>query len=1058
MPRQSDTDVLGGLQGLMSSIFDQAQNTVANHKKNCVQLHKLHEQAAKVTEQARNGQAVKLVGERAFTDAFIDMASRVVEIKKGPPAAERVVKFVGSGISARFIVRLLNWLLMGFNAKNKVTRWRVVQIVSELIAHLGELDEDMYTKLRSGLLARVYDKESPVRVQATIALSKLIGTDDADELPDGEPTILQTLIEVLTTDPAPEVRRAALLNVPLLNESTPAILARSRDVDALTRKLVFSTVMAGKLSHPRLLTIAQREKVVKNGLGDREPGVRMAAAKMVTGWFERMLNAEDAEGQPAAAPIQWRGDEGGIMHAFIRFLCLFDVVGLGEAVATDAVLSVLVTKPQYTEAFVFEERYWLDLTPESAVLARIFIEECAANEKADLMESASVPVVTAFAFLLQERYNTMLQRIQGAEMAAGSGISEEQEEELEEEIAKAEVILAELLRISKKLDYMDEIGRRKVFSVVKDMLAHPQLPPGLINHCLDVMLVIMDSERDLIRIVVEIVIDLRDEDAGMEENPNSTMSQSEGDTTTLSAIRSRDRSVRRKGRDEMTAEERMQADVTDMRCLILCIGMLERINGSFEDNSTLEGILADLIIPAVKRKELVMREKGLVALGLCCLIAKNMAVNSFQLFLSQVQAAPEELKLKVLQIVLDILIMYDQEFFGKPNDITPQVITYLLHTLQNEDSHQIQATLCIGLSKLLLAGLVYDEKVLTSLLMAYVSPATAGNLELRQCLSYFFPVYCYSSAENQLRMQKVFNMAFNLMARAYEELEGEQDMVTPQQFGMLFVHWTDPEQLMEGAIQHTTSKNPHVELALDIIMTLYDSERSEEDHKALAQLLQHLKLPADLDDRMIIQLDLLLTHVKGNGTTDDPTIDKALDKFQARFKKTYSKRLPDINRSTYLDEEMLKLYEYVEVDPPEAVIVASSSKTSMASGSTLVPSRSTPKAEAGRTTPTKSQVLQPIGNVVDDEPPISRHVKILTPMKQHEKRSRSPESARKLSSPGNRKRTRSSLVPSSEETDDSGEEDSEDVRRSLLFPPQRRRDSLLSDDDDRNSGADDEDL
>ena len=55
------------------------------------------------------------------------------------------------------------------------------------------------------------------------------------------------------------------------------------------------------------------------------------------------------------------------------------------------------------------------------------------------------------------------------------------------------------------------------------MLAHPQLPPGLINHCLDVILVIMDSERDLIRIVVEIVIDLRDEDAGMDDNPNSTV-------------------------------------------------------------------------------------------------------------------------------------------------------------------------------------------------------------------------------------------------------------------------------------------------------------------------------------------------------------------------------------------------------------------------------------------------------------------------------------------------------------------------------------------------------
>lgn len=43
---------------------------------------------------------------------------------------------------------------------------------------------------------------------------------------------------------------------------------------------------------------------------------------------------------------------------------------------------------------------------------------------------------------------------------------------------------------------------------------------------------------------------------------------------------------------------------------------------TFEENSTLEGILGELIIPAVKRKELLLREKGLISLGLCCLIAK----------------------------------------------------------------------------------------------------------------------------------------------------------------------------------------------------------------------------------------------------------------------------------------------------------------------------------------------------------------------------------------------------------------------------------------------------
>jgi condensin complex subunit 3 len=121
----------------------------------------------------------------------------------------------------------------------------------------------------------------------------------------------------------------------------------------------------------------------------------------------------------------------------------------------------------------------------------------------------------------------------------------------------------------------------------------------------------------------------------------------------------------------------------DVRCLDLCIGMLERVNGvsnrrplfvlqptdlallqTFEENSTLEGILGELIVPAVKRKELVLREKGLVCLGLCCLIARRMALNSFQLFLSQVQTAPEVLKLRVLQVVFDVLMVHEGDFLA----------------------------------------------------------------------------------------------------------------------------------------------------------------------------------------------------------------------------------------------------------------------------------------------------------------------------------------------------------------------------------------------------------
>ena len=45
-----------------------------------------------------------------------------------------------------------------------------------------------------------------------------------------------------------------------------------------------------------------------------------------------------------------------------------------------------------------------------------------------------------------------------------------------------------------------------------------------------------------------------------------------------------------------------------------------------------------------------------------------MAHNSFQLFLSQIQNAPEELKLVVLRVVFDLLIMYDGDFLGQSEE------------------------------------------------------------------------------------------------------------------------------------------------------------------------------------------------------------------------------------------------------------------------------------------------------------------------------------------------------------------------------------------------------
>ena len=100
---------------------------------------------------------------------------------------------------------------------------------------------------------------------------------------------------------------------------------------------------------------------------------------------------------------------------------------------------------------------------------------------------------------------------------------------------------------------------------------------------------------------------------------------------------------------------------------------------------------------------------------------------------------------------------------------------FLLTVLDSEQTDKVHALVCIGTAKLMLAGMIADERLLLALTLAYISPETVGNHELRQCLSYFFPVYSYSSAENQRRMQRVRVLAST-------DLEGPDMVASARRF------------------------------------------------------------------------------------------------------------------------------------------------------------------------------------------------------------------------------------------------------------------------------------
>jgi condensin complex subunit 3 len=83
------------------------------------------------------------------------------------------------------------------------------------------------------------------------------------------------------------------------------------------------------------------------------------------------------------------------------------------------------------------------------------------------------------------------------------------------------------------------------------------------------------------------------------------------------------------------------------------------------------------------------------------------------------------------------------------------IISIWTKAIKSEDEPEVAAAAAESLSKLMLANVVTDDDILKVLVETYFLPATAQNDALKQALSYFFPVYCHSVPENQVRMARV---------------------------------------------------------------------------------------------------------------------------------------------------------------------------------------------------------------------------------------------------------------------------------------------------------------
>ncbi|KAI9502936.1 chromosome condensation complex Condensin, subunit G [Coemansia spiralis] len=896
---KSSPDTIASLRSVVPGIFDAAQRSTVGHRKHAVALHKLQSQCHELDVDS-------LTGEDVFNKEVIRNLNKVLGIKKREPSADKIVKLVATfvqvgheldlqalsknkakekhtdrdvddvfgadsvagedkhndsdentdTVSSRFVELLIRYLLQGFQAKEKLTRLRCCQIVAMSVTSLGEIDEELYFELIKKLTERIRDKESSIRTHAAIALSKL---QSGEEDEGGEVT--EALLSLLQNDPSSEVRRAVLLNIEKTPATLPFVLERARDVDPINRKCLFLKVMPPIDYH--LLSIEDRERLLAAGVNDRDANVRRACVRMIG---ESWLTFADQN--------------------LLELTSSLDVVD--SPAASKVMQSLFTAYPEIPDNLEFDQELWESLTPEMAFIIRSTIEFFHERKDADKIDK-HLPDAMKLAQLLE---------------SFGAKLESETNDELRPDY---EFIIHQLLLVAKMSDFPDEIGRREMLTLMRKMIMVPEIPENNIEAISDIIRKLSINEQDFIRIMVEVVSDVRELAPILESNGSK--------------------------------ELRLEALLVSIKSLIIIKYILQRCFDPLSEGSSMYGLLTECVVPAVQSSETVLQEYGIECLALCCLLDKSLAVDNIVLFAQAVKHGSGELHKKGLAALLDLAFMYGitdlSDSLGTPADF----VQLLYGELESDDT-KIQATAGEGIARLLYAHRVPEPtSVLEELLVLYYHPATSGNDALRQCLTYFFPAFSYMSHENQVLIQQVAIRAICRLAKLLKQQQSQQQTqqrqnqagdissgATQGQAAQQIVVWCDPRILeaisamngsgsmssMSTTTATTTARiSTYSQLAIDALKRTFTEPPAT--RKVLVQLLNKLALDEKTPHIHLQQMFVLVRTLTQQELITDMITRNALTRFETGVLKLLDiESANDVNLEGWLEEpEMAPVFEFV---------------------------------------------------------------------------------------------------------------------------------------------------
>ena len=737
--------------------------------------------------------------------------------------------------TTRLTAQIFSVLLPALVAKDKTVRYRSAQTISHIVNCLDSLDDEYYRLVRTALLKRMRDKEPTVRVQAAIGLGRLAGDqggegqdEDMEDETDG--LLLDRLLEILQNDSSADVRKTLLLNLPITPATLPFLLERARDQDAAIRRALYSRLLPA-LGDFRHLSLSMREKLLRWGLKDRDEQVRKSTAKV---FRERWI--EDCAGTNAANEQRDDGVLPPDTNALLELLERIDVVNSGNEAGTAhvALKEFWEGRPDYREAIELDEPFWESLTSESVFLVRTLNDFCRTNndERFDYIEE-KMPEVTRLGFYIQRYTNSLVDRLREAEAAGQDGN--------EGDSVEQEFIVEQLLHMALTLDYSDEVGRRKMFSLLRETLTIPELPEEITKLSIELLRLVcgtdLAGEREFCGVVLEAVAEVHDTIA----SEPSLIGDSE-DSFHSARSEVSDATVKEKPEKkllnvdpEQDEEKAIQEILVNMKCLHIAQCMLQNVEGNLKANVHLVTMLNNLVVPAVRSHEAPIRERGLLCLGLCCILDKvsliallplctrvpndsqSLADENLTLFLHCFAKGHLALQATSLHILCDIFTAHPSVLAPPPappataNDgaappppavSQKQLLRPFSKGLKAAHAPEVQTAAAVSLCKFLLLEIVSspntqspppsdpsdspkaestadDEagELLRQLAVAFFDAAGEAaslrdNPAARQALSYFLPAFAHGRAEHAATIARVAPAVLHaVVLRRAEEAE-----------------------------------------------------------------------------------------------------------------------------------------------------------------------------------------------------------------------------------------------------------------------------------------------